>query len=596
MLISLSNEQTITLLVIICSFGLFIWDRIRYDLVALMALLVLVLFNIVPAQNAFTNFGHPALISVMAVLILSQAIANTGLTFYVSKYLMRFVQRPSLIILTLSALVAVLSGFMNNVGALALIMPVAFQVAQRNNISISHLLMPLSFASLLGGASTLIGTPPNIIISNYRASLEGKSEFGFFDFTSLGVIISIAGLIYISFLGWRLLPNRNKQSLDQSFASDAYIVEARIAAGSKFINQSLKAIEDATENQISIVALLRGARRILAPTPNELLKEGDLLLIEGQPDHLNHLQLLTDLELNKHQLSPEELQSGDVKLLEVVVNTGARIANRSIEQSNIREYYGVNILGIARQGTSIKQRFSKVTLQAGDILLIQIHQKNHSTTLAELGCLPLKERISSLKPPTKLWPTLVIFLSSILLVTFNILPVHISFPLAASIMIVSKLISLDEAYQSIEGSLFILLGCFITVGSSLETTGLTKIIAHSLLSLLNGLPSFAILGLLLLACMLMTDLINNSAAAVIMAPIAASLAQSLQHSVDPYLIIVTIGCSCAFNTPIGHHCNTLVMGAGGYKFGDYFRMGFLLDIILLCVAVPSTLFFWPLKP
>ncbi len=592
MFYGLSQDQWLTLILFSGTFIAFITGRWRYDVVALTSLLAFVLTGIIDAKQAFISFGHPAVISVAAVLVLSYAVGQTGITFYISRALTRFSHSPSLLILTLSGLVALFSGFMNDVGALALVMPVAIQMAQRHQIPISYILMPLAFASLLGGTMTLIGTPPNLIISNYRAT-QGLPAYSMFDFLPVGGVAVIVGVLYIAFIGWRLLPQRYNQDKAESFETDAYIIEANIPHNSKLIDQPLSHLQTLIDQDINIVALLRGSRRILSPDLNERLKPGDLLLVEGKADELNILNKRTGLTFH-HSSHNFFKSSADYEMIEVVVNPGARIAERTLTESRLREHYNINILGIARHGEDIKQRFSRVTLRVGDILLMQIPKTNRAETLNTIGCLPLRERQISLQTSPNMWPTLMIFIGAIFLVATGLMAIHIAFPLAVILLILFKLISLENVYRSLEGPLIILLGCFITVGSALEFTGLTQIFANSLVHALEGAPGFIILGAILLLCMLITDVINNSATAVIMAPIAAGVAHSLQHSVDPYLMAVCIGCSCTFNTPIGHHSNTLVMGPGGYHFGDYWRMGLLLDLLLLITVVPALLFFWPL--
>src|SRR5699024_3099588 len=418
--------------------------------------------------------------------------------------------------------------------------------------------------------------------------------FEMFDFLPTGIVVVIVGLLYISFIGWRLIPVRDTESHNRLFETDDYLLEAKILANNKFIGKTIGELEKVTEDHVNVVTLLRGARRLLSPSKEETLRENDVLLIEGQPEDLKQKELLSGVNIKFTKGGKEKGTIDSMETLEVVVNPGARIAGHMLSELYLRERYNINILGVSRQGESIRQRFSRLTLKAGDILLIQVDQKELPETMNYLGCLPLAERNIRLKPSSKMWPTVGIFILAILAVALQILPPHIAFPLAILLMVVFKLISLREVYQSIDGPLIVLLGCFITVGAALEQSGATNIIVTSIVPLLEGLPAMLVLSIVMLITMLITDIINSSATAVIMAPIAVGVANMMGHSIDPYLMIIAIACSCAFNTPIGHHSNTLVMGPGGYQFGDYWRMGFLLDLLLIVMVVPAVIYVWPL--
>lgn len=591
----ITNVQLFALVILLCSFIAFMLGKWRFDVVALGALLAMILVGVVPASKAFVGFGNPAVITVASVLVLSNALGNTGVTYHLSQHLSRFSDRPALLVLTLTGLVAFFSAFMNDVGALALIMPVALQVSQRYKIPTSKLLMPMAFASLLGGTATLIGTPPNMLIAQYRETVDpAAGAFAMFDFLPVGIIVVVVGLLYISFIGWRLIPVRSAEADSRLFETDDYLLEANIMPGNKFVGKTIAELEKVTEDHVNVVTVIRGARRLLSPSKDEILRENDVLLIEGQPEDLKQLELLSGVNIKFTKGGKERDTIDSLQTLEVVVNSGARIAGHMISELYLRERHRINILGVSRQGESIRQRFSRLTLKAGDILLIQGDKRELPETMSHLGCLPLAERNISLKPSSKMLPTVGIFILSILAVAFQILPPNIAFPLAIFLMIIFKLISLREVYKSIDGPLVILLGCFITVGAALESTGATNIIVTSVVPLLEGLPAMLVLAIIMLITMLVTDVINSSATAVIMAPIAVGVAQMMGHNIDPYLMIIAIACSCAFNTPIGHHSNTLVMGPGGYHFGDYWRMGLMLDLLLIVAVVPAVIYFWPL--
>ncbi len=589
----LTNAQLFSLGILVLSFAAFLSGKIRYDFVALGALLALVVTGIVPIPEAYKGFSHPAVISVASVLVLSHAIGKTGITYHLSKRLSYFSSSPSMLVLTLAGLVAFFSAFMNDVGALALIMPIAIQLCQRYDIPPAKVLMPMAFASLLGGTMTVIGTPPNLIVANYRESV-GLTAFKMFDFTPTGIVISVVGLLYLAVIGWRLIPDRHSESTQTKFTTDNYLLEAKVEQGNKVADKPVKYLEEISENSVKVVVIIRGARRIIAPSAEELVRSNDILLLEGQPEELKQLELLTGLNLTRSSAN-KSIPHDKLEVLEVVINPGSRMENRTLSELQFREKYNLNVIAVARQGENIRKRFSRIILKAGDVLLVQGHADELPETLRYLGCFPLAERDISLKVSYRLVPTLLIFIGSIILVATQTLPPQISFPLAVFLLVIFKLLPIRDVYRSQEGPLLMLLGCFITVGFALQETGVTAILASKLVGLIGDLPDYLIIGILILITMIITDIINSSATAMIMCPIAYGVSQQLDHLPDAYLMGVAIASSCTFNTPIGHHSNTLVMGPGGYQFGDYWRVGIILDILILITVTPVLIWVWPLS-
>lgn len=589
----LTNEQLFALTVLLISFIAFLMGRIRYDFVALGALLALVISGIVPIAQSFDGFSHPAVITVASVLVLSHAIGRTGITYHLSKRLSYFSSSPSMLVFTLAGLVAFFSAFMNDVGALALIMPIAIQLCQRYDIPPAKVLMPMAFASLLGGTITVIGTPPNLIVANYRESI-GLEQFNMFDFAPTGLIISTVGLLYLATIGWRLIPNRRSESSQTKFTTDNYLLEAKVEQGNKVADKTVANLEEISENSVKVVVIIRGARRIIAPSSEEIIRSNDTLLLEGQPEELKQLELLTGMNLTR-SIANKDIPHDKLEVLEVVLNPGSRMENRTLSELQFREKYGLNVIGVARHGENIRKRFSRIQLKVGDVLLVQGHSDELPETLRYLGCFPLAERDISLKASYRLVPTLLIFIGSIVLVATQTLPPQISFPLAVFLLVVFKLLPIRDVYRSQEGPLLMLLGCFITVGFALQQTGVTEILASKLVGFIGDLPDYLIIGIIILITMIITDIINSSATAMIMCPIAYGVSQQLGHNPDAYLMGVAIASSCTFNTPIGHHSNTLVMGPAGYQFGDYWRVGLILDILILVTVTPALVWVWPLS-
>ncbi|WP_343560199.1 SLC13 family permease [Kiloniella sp. b19] len=592
------TDQTIVFLIIGLALVFFIWGRFRYDLVAMMALISSVLLGVVPSDQAFVGFGHPAVITVAAVLIISQALRQSGLIEQASRLMEPFSHNPSLHILALSTLVAFCSAFMNNVGALALMLPVAIQSAYKSGRPTSEVLMPLSFGSLLGGLMTLIGTPPNIIISSYRAAETGQS-FAMFDFFPVGFGVAVIGLAFLSLVGWRFLPKRvaRSEENDNLFHIEDYITEVRVTDGSRIIGRRLLELEQLAEGNLVAVALLRGEDRMLAPSGYMRLREDDILTLEADTATLKQIVDEQKLELvGSTDYTQATLKSDRVDVLEAVVTPGSRLEGRTAQSIQLHAHYGLSVLGVARQGQALHERLGRVRFKPGDVLLLQGLREEMPETFSAIGLLPLAERDIELMPRQGSLVAPLIFALAILTVVTGLLPAEIAFVSAVGLMVLSGSFPLKDLYESVDWSIVVLLGAMIPVGLALDTTGGSAAIAEPLITLANHIPVWGIMALMMLVTMLLSDVMNNAATAVLMAPISITIAKALGVAVDPFLIAVAIGSSSTYLTPIGHQSNLLVMGPGGYTFGDYWRIGLPLDIIILLVSIPLILFFWPLYP
>jgi di/tricarboxylate transporter len=570
----------------------FLWGRWRYDVVAFTALIAAVIGGVVPSADAFVGFGHPAVVTVATVLVISKALQASGILDQVASLLVRTARSHTAQMSTVSGLGAVMSAFMNNVGALALLMPLALRL----NAKPAALLMPLSFGSILGGLVTLIGTPPNIIIATFRADVTGE-PFRLFDFAPVGAPVAVIGLIFVVTIGWRLIPRgrSGRKSAADLFEVRDYIAEASIPEESDLIGVSVAELEHRHDDRSIVVGLIRGDTRMLHTLRRQILRAGDRLLIRTDPAVLDKLAAEKGLELaGDTELSDENLRSKDVGLIEAVVPPGARIEGRSAQMLHLRRRYGAALIALARQGEPVRERLSTIRIQAGDILLLQGEAESLPDVISALGCLPLAERGLSLGRPRQMWLPMAIFGAAIFATAFNLAPVHISFSAAVIALILLNRVTPREAYETIDWSVIILLGSMIPLGGALQSTGGTELIAGAILGLAGAIPTFAIVAIILIVTMTLSDLMNNAATAIVMAPIGVAIAQQLQVSADPFLMATAIGASCAFLTPIGHQNNVLVMGPGGYKFGDYWRMGLPLEVLIVLVSVPLILVFWPL--
>ncbi len=591
------TQQILLLGIIAATLLLFAWGRWRYDLVAVVALMASVTLGLVPGEDAFSGFGHPAVITVAAILVISHSLQNSGVVAGIGRILNPAGRYPVGQVFVLTGTTMLLSAFMNNVGALALMLPVAINAAHISGRPPSQLLMPISFGSLLGGTLTLIGTPPNIIIAAYRERETGVA-FGLFDFSPVGLGIAGLGLLYIAFLGWRLLPGRENESAPaaERFEIEDYITEVRITDGSTLAGRRLVDLETMAQSDLAVVALERRKDRMLAPSPYLRLQVGDVLVLETDPATLKRTMESAGLELmGAPESTAKSLRSDRVGLVEVVVTPGSRFEGRTVRNLRLHTSYGLNLLGVSRRGERITDRLGQVRFHAGDVLLLQGEIEALSATFALLGVLPLAQRELPVRRPDGLaWRSLAVFAASIVLLLTGLLPPQVAFVLAVVALVLLGDITLREVYEAIDWPIVVLLGAMIPVGLAMETSGAAASITAPILALQDSAPIWLILMLLMAVTMLMTDIMNNAATAVLMAPIAITLASGLGVSADPLLMTVAVGASSTYLTPIGHQSNLLVMGPGGYRFSDYWRMGLLLDLLILVVSVPLILLVWPL--
>ncbi len=587
-------EQGVVFAILAAAMVLFVWGRWRYDVVAVMALVACVVAGVVPMRDAFDGFGHPAVVVVAVVLAVTRAFVTSGIVQRIGEMVSqaiagRYAQQAAVV-----GLAAVLSMFMNNVGALALMMPVAMQVARTNGDPPSRLLMPVAFGSILGGLVTLIGTPPNIIIAAYRVEVSGE-PFGMFSYSPIGLPIVILGVGYLLFIGWRLLPRgRSGDDGTPLFQIDDYVAEFKVTEESPAVGRTVAGFERDLKSEAHIFGLIREGKGAVTHGRRHKIRAGDYLLMELDPDALPELTKEDKLELVVDPLGlRESLKDEDLIHIEAVLAPGGRLVGNSAAGFHLRRRFGIDLLAVAREGHPVRKRIRNVTLRAGDVLLLQGDSTAIQDNLSLIGCLPLAERGLRLSGARTFMP-LVLFAAAIALAAAGLLSVPVALLCALLVMILGNLLTPRDVYDAIDWPVVVLLGAMIPVGGALAATGGTALIADKILSLARDIPPWAILTLVLVAAMTLSDVMNNAATAVVMAPIAAGIAERMEVSADPFLMAVAIGASCAFLTPIGHQNNTLIMGPGGYEFGDYWRVGLPLEILVIAVSIPMLLIVWPL--
>lgn len=586
-------DQAAALSILGAMIVLFVWNRLRYDLVALLGLVVAVGIGIVPPQKAFDGFRDQIVIIVASALVLSAAISRSGIVQAWLRPAMPLMKTAGAEITILGTIVAVLSAFTKNIGALATFLPVAVQMARRNGYSPSRVLMPLSFAALLGGLITLIGTSPNIVVSRLRQDIVGQ-PFAMFDFAPVGIGVAVLGLLFLT-VGWRLLPEKRTARTDRPFEIADYTTEVRVRAGSRMAGKTVADLERLADGEIAVVALIRSDGQRYVPSGSWNLGVGDVLLVQADPERLKQITGEAELEFVASKKPAEgEAKPGELIIFEAVVTPESAFVNRALPYLRLRQRHSVNVLALSRSGEVIRERLRRVRFRPGDVVVLEGREEDVLAAMTATNLLPLAERNLQLTQGRRKYLAVGILAVGMALAVSRIVPTEIAFFGAAVLVVASGALPIKDAYESIDWPLIMLLAGLIPVSDSLRTTGVTDLLAGGLGAAAQAMPAFAAVLLILVVAMLVTPFLNNAATVLVLAPIAAGLAQNLGMRPDAFLMAVAVGAGCDFLTPIGHQCNTLVMGPGGYSFGDYWRLGLPLSILVAVAGTALIMLVWPL--
>ncbi len=589
-------DQSMAFAIIIAAMGLFVWGRPRYDIVACLALVASVAAGLVSPADAFSGFSNDIVIIVGSALVVSAAIAQTGLPELVLQHISRHVHSIRLQVLVLVATVIILAAFVKNIGALALMIPLAFQIAKRSGTSASYFLMPMSFGALLGGLMTQIGTSPNIIVSQAREDIVG-TPFSMFDFTPVGAALAITGLLFLMF-AYPILPARTRTtvSLDEALAVKKYVTEGEVVWESPMVGKTISDLQELAHGEGRVIAVLKPDGTRIAPLPDAKLNTGDILILEGDPHALERIVSAGKLRLESGHRVPDAKQpQAEISNIEAVIGANSPLIGLSAQASALFERFGVNLLAVSRTGERLTERLGTITLRLGDVIVLQGNLAHMPDRLKALDCLPLAERTLHLGKARRALLPILVLVTAMVATALALVPVSIAFFTAAVLMVLTGAVTLRQVYQTVDWPIIILLATLIPVSDALRTTGGSDLIASWLSHVASALPAYGALALILAAAMLVTPFLNNAATVLVMAPIAVSFSTSLGYRPDAFLMAVAIGAGCDFLTPIGHQCNTLVMGPGGYRFGDYARLGAPLSLLVIIVAVPALLLVWPVR-
>jgi len=587
----MTTQQILALSVIAAMMAVFIWDRFRYDVVACCALVLAVALGVVPTDQAFSGFSDDIVIIVGSALVVSAGVARSGIVDLAIKKFFPNLDTLHTQLALLMIVVAVLSAFIKNIGALAIMMPVAFQFAKKSGASPSKYLMPMAFSALLGGLMTQIGTSPNIVVSRIREELTGQS-FTMFDFTPMGVILCLVGITFLLFFHW-LVPSRTKEnhSIEEAVEIKNYTSEVMVTAQSTVLEKRLGELLKLGDGEVIANAVLRGTAR-MAPFPDLSLRENDIVMLEGPSKALDRIVSNAKLQLSGKPLTGEQAQ-GDIISVEAIISQESPLKGLSAKELALSYTRGVNLLAISRHGERLKERLGSLTLAAGDVIVLQGSRKTMPTIMQDFSLLPLAQREVLLGTRRRAFIPLIILALAMAATAVGFAPVPVAFFAAALGMVVFRCIPLTDFYKSVDGPILVMLAALIPVSDSLRTTGGSDLIAGWLGEVAATLPAWGALGLILITAMAVTPFLNNAATVLVMGPIAASFATSLGFKPEAFLMAVAIGAGCDFLTPVGHQCNTLVFGPGGYKFSDYPRLGLPLSFLIILVSIPALLYVWP---
>ncbi len=592
---AVTTDQIVIFAILLALFVLLVWGRWRYDVVAFACLMTAVAAGLVRPTEAFGGFSHPATITVAAVLVLSRVLSGTGAIDRLTRLVRPAMTGTTSHVGALAGLAAGMSALMNNVGALGILMPLALESARKAARSPSLLLMPLSFGSILGGLITLIGTPPNIIIASYRGELTG-SPFAMFDFAPVGLTVALVGVLFVALVGWRLVPQRSSaRGKGELFDIENYVTEVTVPEDSPHIGKTLREIDELTQDIDAVIMDQIRNDRAYPPATRKQLRAGDILKIEAAPEEIDKFVSHLGLEIGGEAsgVGPRDTPK-DATLMEVVVAPGSRLDGRLVSSLQLFARRGITLLGVSRQGQPYHGRLRSFLIRPGDVLLLHGEAEQLADLVPAFGGLPLAERELHFGKRGKGPAVIAIFAAAIAAASLGLVPIQIAFGMAIVLLVVGGLMQVRELYDGIDWSVIVLLGSLIPVGGALQSTGATSLIADNLLGATAGLPAAAVLVIVMVVTMTLSDILNNAATAVVMAPIAATIAERLLVNPDAFLMAVAVAASCAFLTPIGHQNNALILGPGGYRFGDYWRMGLPLEVLVILVAVPVILLVWPL--
>ena len=588
-------EIGFVLLLTIAAVVLFVTEKFSTDIVAILVMVVLLVSRVLTPAEGLAGFANTATVTVGAMFVLSAGMFRSGAVNFVGRGLGRLARHSSgLMLFVLMVGVGVLSSFLNNTAAVAILIPVVIVVARRADTSPSKLLMPLSFASMFGGMCTVLGTSTNILASAISEQ-AGLGAFGMFEFTKLGVIFFAVGVTYMMTVGRKLVPDhRGRGDLTTSFGLGDYLTDLILQAGSKSVGRPLASAPLVKDLGIEVLQIRRG-EDTLRPTPETILCENDVLRIQGNLRTINELKDRAGVAFGMSvKWRDEDLQSTDTRLVEAVVGPSSPLAGKSLAESHLRENFGAWVLAVRQHGTLRHSEFENITLMPGDTLLIDV-PNDQIEHLTEQRVFLMVSRAGI---PRFNWPkaakALAIVVSVVVVAATGLLPIVAAAATGALAMVLSRCISTDEAYGAIEWNVLFLLAGMLSLGAAMEKTGASTMLAEGMVNAVGGFGPIALLAAFFGATMLLTEVMSNNATVALLLPIAITTAHSIDANPRTFMFAVVFAASSSFMTPVGYQTNTMIYGPGQYRFVDFVRVGAPLNLIFWILGVLLIPWFWPL--
>jgi di/tricarboxylate transporter len=596
------NPIFLTLSVLVVALIAFVAEWVPVDLTALFVAIALVVLGLVTPEEGVAGFGNTATITVMAMFILSAGISRTGVILVVRDWLVKWGgKNANQQILILGIVVGPITAFINNTAVVAVFLPIVEDWCKKQGISPSKLLIPLSYATVLGGMITLIGTSTNILASGVSKKL-GYGEFGLFQFTSLGLITFGVGLAYLALFAPKLLPDRKSSSGDlEGYGLKDYVSEVVIAPRSSLIGQTLRSSEIQRKFDIDILELIRDGSHFPQPVADKKLLAGDILLVRGGRQELLNirdergLDIVPDVQFGKKELEAE-LSSGEDEVAEVLILSNSRLVGSTIKDIRFRQRYNATVLAIRRGEELLRERLGQTPLKFGDLLLVQGPRESFKGLQTSRELLVMESRDVENLRPDKAWIAIAITLGVIVVSAFNWMPILVSALVGVALMVVSGCLKPGEIYGAVRWDIIFLLAGLLPLGTAMDKSGATKWLADQLLSVGGHLSGFWVLTFFYIATTLLTEILSNNAAVVLMIPIAAEVAKTLGLNPLAFIYAVTFAASNSYLTPIGYQTNTMVYGPGGYKFLDFTRVGAPLNLILTILTPTLIVWLYGLQP
>ena len=591
----MTQEIALVLGILVVAVILFVSERLRVDLIAMLVLITLTLTGLVTIDEAFSGFASPAVITVWAVYIVSGALFRSGVADILANFVLKLAGYSYLrLLLVIMLTVGIMSSFMNNIGAVAILLPAVVSVARKINIAPSKLLIPMAFTSLLGGKMTLIGTPPNILATSIMETYGGLEPFGFFDFTPMGAIVLTTGIVYFLLVGHRLLPSRKPggQLTDVYHIRD-YLSEVRIGEKSPLIEKTLTESQLGQQHNLDVVQIQRSDENRVLPLHETPLLQGDILLVRGSSESILKASAALKLEVMP-TWKLNDLEQGNQTMVEVTLSPGSRIHGQTLKQTDFRAHYGLSVLAIQHQGESIVSNLSDVPLAFGDALLVQGSEERLAQLRQDRGFMVLETQPVEIRRTNKAPLAVLILLGALVVVSLRILHVSTAMLIGSMLMILTGVLSMDEAYESIEWKSVFLIAGMLPMGIAMQNSGTALFLAEKIVEIVGNWGTVAVMMGIFLMTALITEVMSNAAATVLVTPIAIDAARSLGANPQTFVMAVVIAAATSFLMPIGHQANVLVFGPGGYKFGDYTKVGVWLNIIIFIIVAITLPIIWPL--